>query len=85
MKYNFDGAFEAFLDDHKEFTKEHADLPESPHTPKFEEIPTTAEEEFNVYSALKVLNEKELLFAYRLLVHVSIQDLRDMAEEDQDE
>lgn len=67
LKYEIEGAFEAFLDDHKEYTKEHENAPTSPHNPKYPSIDTTADEEFNVHCAIHELSEKELRFLYYLI------------------
>ncbi len=67
LKYEIEGAFEAFLDDHKEYTKEHENAPTSPHNPKYPSIDTTADEEFNVHRAICDLSEKELRFLYALM------------------
>ena len=67
LKYEIEGAFESFLDEHKEFTKEHEDKEPSPHNPKYPNIDTTADEEFNVHCAIHDLSEKELRFLYSLI------------------
>ena len=67
LKYEIDGAFESFLDDHKEYLKEYENAPVSPHKPKYEGINTTSDEEFNVYCAIHDLTEKELRFLYSLM------------------
>ena len=81
MKYWTDGIFESFLDDHKEFYEEYKDRPASPHTPRYSYIETTAEEEFNVHSLLRLLSNKELYFLYALMSEVGIAMLNDYAEE----
>lgn len=67
LKYEIEGAFEGFLDDHKEYTKEHENNPPSPHKPKYPNIDTSADEEFNVYRSIYDLSEKELRFLYALM------------------
>ena len=67
LKYEIEGAFEGFLDDHKEYTKEYENNPPSPHKPKYPSIDTTAYEEFNVYRSIYDLSEKELRFLYALM------------------
>lgn len=67
LKYELEGAFEAFLNEHKEFIEEYQNRPTSPHKPKYKGIDTTADEEFNTYCAIRDLSEKELRFLYALL------------------
>ena len=77
MKYELEGAFNAFLEEHLEFTNEYMDKLPSPHTPRFSYIDTTAEEEFNVHSLLSALNEKELYFLSALMNQMSIWAMMD--------
>ncbi len=67
LKYELEGALEAFLDEHKEYIKGHENDPVSPHKPKYPGIDTTADEEFNVHCAISDLSEKELRFLYALM------------------
>lgn len=67
LKYEIDGAFESFLDEHKEYLEGHENDPVSPHKPKYPGIDTTANEEFKVYCAIHDLTEKELRFLYSLI------------------
>lgn len=67
LKYELEGAFESFLNEHKEYLKEHENDPVSPHKPKYPGIDTTADEEFNVHCAIRDLSEKELRFLYALM------------------
>lgn len=67
LKYELEGAFECFLDEHKEYLEGHEDEQLSLHKPKYEGIDTTADEEFNVYCAIRDLSEKELHFLYALM------------------
>lgn len=67
LKYELEGAFESFLDEHKEYLKGHENDPVSPHKPKYEGIDTSADEEFNVHRAIHDLTEKELRFLYALI------------------
>lgn len=67
MKTEILNKFESFLDDHKEYLEEHKNRPPSPHKPRYQGVNTTAENEFNVYSVLNVLNETELQFLYELI------------------
>lgn len=81
MKFFTDGALEAFCDDHKEYLEEYKDRPASPHTPRYSYIETTAEEEFNVHSLLRLLSNKELYFLYALMNEVGLEVIQDYADE----
>lgn len=67
LKYELEGAFNAFIEDHLEFTEEHKDISPGIHKPRYSYIDTTAEEEFKVHSLLSTLNNKELCFLYALM------------------
>ena len=67
LKFELEGAFNAFFDEHKEYLKEYENYPASPHKPRYPDIDTTADEEFNVYCAIHDLSEKELRFLYYLI------------------
>ncbi len=81
LKYEIDIAFESFLDNHKEYTKEHENDPVSPHNRKYFSIDTTADEEFNVYRAIHDLTEKELRFLYALMTDKVMQAFISSTEE----
>lgn len=81
MRFFIDGALEAFLDDHKEYYVEYKDRPASPHTPRYPNIKTTAQEEFDVHCLLRQLSNKELYFLYALMSEVGLEVIQDYAEE----
>lgn len=84
LKFEVWGIFESFLDDHKEFTKEHEDNPPSPYKPRYPEIDTTANEEFNVYRAISDLSEKELRFLYALMTECMLIALKYSTENEEE-
>ena len=54
--------FDDFMLSHHEYMPGNEGSPKSPHKPLFEDVETTADEEYRVYKAIETLTEKELEF-----------------------
>lgn len=82
MKFELEGAFNAFLEEHLEFTEEHKDVQPGPHKPRYSFVDSTAEEEFRVHSLLSTLSDKEIYFLYALMSEIAIETMMIEDEEE---